>query len=55
MGAGKTFVADQFIRRLPRTASVLAITFRISLAKYLATRLNMSCYLEKNIWDTTTE
>ncbi|KAI9354151.1 hypothetical protein BD770DRAFT_428973 [Pilaira anomala] len=35
MGAGKTFVADQFVKRLPKSALVLAITCRISLAKYL--------------------
>jgi hypothetical protein len=35
MGTGKTHVAQQYLNQHPH-ASVLAVTFRISLAKYLS-------------------
>lgn len=49
MGAGKTYVADEYIKSLPSAASVLSVTFRISLAQYLAARLNLNSYLDPNI------
>lgn len=55
MGAGKTYVDDEYIKSLPSTASVLSVTFRISLAQYLASRLNLNSYLDPNIWDETEE
>lgn len=44
MCTGKTHVAQQYFNRHPHS-SVLAVTFRISLAKYLSTRLFLNCYL----------
>ncbi|EIE84266.1 hypothetical protein RO3G_08976 [Rhizopus delemar RA 99-880] len=55
MGAGKTYVADEYTKSLSSTASVLSVTFRISLAQYLASRLNLNSYLDPNIWDETEE
>jgi Origin of replication binding protein len=50
MGSGKTHVAHAYLNK-NKQLSVLAITFRISLAKYMAQRLNLNCYLEKGIYD----
>jgi hypothetical protein len=50
MGTGKTHVAQQYLSRHPRS-SILAVTFRISWAKYLSTRLSLNCYLENNIFN----
>lgn len=50
MGSGKTFIADDYVRNQP-DQSILVITFRISLARYLATRFGMKCYLETDAFD----
>ncbi|KAI8991159.1 hypothetical protein BDF20DRAFT_800981, partial [Mycotypha africana] len=50
MGCGKTYIAEQFIKSLPTASVTVCITFRISLAKYLAERLNLNCYLDQDIW-----
>lgn len=49
MGTGKTFFAEQYLTR-NISSSVLASTFRISLAKYMSSRLDLNCYLEENIF-----
>ncbi|CEP18097.1 hypothetical protein [Parasitella parasitica] len=51
MGTGKTHLAKQFISNLDPSVNVLSITFRVSLAKYLAGQFQMSCYLDDGIWD----
>jgi hypothetical protein len=45
MGTGKTHVSQQYLSR-HREKSVLAITFRISLAKYTSERLGLKCYTD---------
>lgn len=54
MGSGKTFVAEQYIAR-HKEASVLIVTFRISLARYLANRFSVNCYLEPDTFATEKE
>ena len=49
MGCGKTHVADQCLQRHV-SKSVLVLTFRRSLATYLAERFKISHYLEDDIW-----
>ncbi|CEP10411.1 hypothetical protein [Parasitella parasitica] len=51
MGSGKTHIAKNYIHRNPNTISILSITFRVSLARYLASEFGISCYLEENIWN----
>ncbi|KAI8387941.1 uncharacterized protein BYT42DRAFT_479471, partial [Radiomyces spectabilis] len=55
MGCGKTHVADQYLKQLGDQTSTLVITFRISLAQYLAERLSLNSYLEDGIWSSTEE
>ncbi|CEP12324.1 hypothetical protein [Parasitella parasitica] len=50
MGTGKTFLAKNYIAILDASVTVLSITFRVSLAKYLSNEFGMACYLEEGVW-----
>jgi hypothetical protein len=50
MGTGKTHVSQQYLSR-HREKSVLAITFRISLAKYTSERLGLKCYTDRDAFN----
>jgi hypothetical protein len=52
---GKSFVAEEHIKGIDPKKTVLSVTFRISVAKYLATRLSLDSYLDSGIWEKTDE
>lgn len=54
MGAGKTEVAGRFINSNPRLR-IISITFRISLAEYLAERWQLNCYRSTSFYGTNQE
>ncbi|KAK9386692.1 hypothetical protein V1515DRAFT_519809, partial [Lipomyces mesembrius] len=49
MGSGKTYTVREYLRENPGL-SVLSVTFRKSLARYLARELNLECYLDDGFW-----
>ncbi|KAK9328763.1 hypothetical protein V1520DRAFT_202937 [Lipomyces starkeyi] len=49
MGAGKTHAIREY-RIANRWLSVLSITFRQSLARYLSSELGLTCYLDDGFW-----
>ena len=50
MGTGKTELVTSYLENLSPYTRILAISFRQSLAKYLARRWNLACYLEPGFW-----
>ncbi|KAK9345822.1 hypothetical protein V1522DRAFT_442685 [Lipomyces starkeyi] len=54
MGTGKTHAVRQYLRRRPQL-SVLSITFRQALARYLSQELGLKCYLDDNFWSPETD
>jgi hypothetical protein len=53
-GTGKTKLIDEYINQIHPKWRVLAISFRIALAEYLAARLNLTCYDDEE-WDPSSE
>ncbi|KAK9385142.1 hypothetical protein V1515DRAFT_623635 [Lipomyces mesembrius] len=49
MGTGKNHAIREYLREIPGL-SVLSITFRQSLARYLARELGLECYLDNGFW-----
>ncbi|KAK9343365.1 hypothetical protein V1522DRAFT_438235 [Lipomyces starkeyi] len=49
MGTGKTHSVREYLRANP-WLSVLSITFRQSLARYLSSELGLACYLDNGFW-----
>ncbi|KAK9490150.1 hypothetical protein V1508DRAFT_324158, partial [Lipomyces doorenjongii] len=49
MGTGKTHCVREYLRANPRL-TVLSITFRQSLARYLSSELGLACYLDNGFW-----
>ncbi|KAK9428233.1 hypothetical protein V1505DRAFT_294059, partial [Lipomyces doorenjongii] len=49
MGTGKTHAVREYLTANP-ALSVLSITFRQSLARYLSKELNLDCYLDDGFW-----
>jgi Origin of replication binding protein len=49
MGTGKTHAVREYLNANP-ALTVLSITFRQSLARYLAGELSLNCYLDDGFW-----
>lgn len=50
MGSGKTHITKTYISRLDKNTSILSVTFRVSLARYLAEQFQLNCYLDADIF-----
>ncbi|KAK9328089.1 hypothetical protein V1520DRAFT_347044 [Lipomyces starkeyi] len=54
MGSGKTHAVQTYLRQRPEL-SVLSITFRQALARYLSQEFGLNCYLEDGFWSETND